>query len=311
MQRTPLRVLGSPWAFLPALQLAQWIAVLVYRRHHTHQSTAFAWLLVLVGLPVALFCLYRIASALGGRWLGLLSAAVWVVVPFAMIRLFDPRYRVTYENRIVPRALGLTESGEFPTMVVLLVACLFVLRALRDGRPRALLGGLAAGAAAMIDAAGLLFVPAVLVALVAAGRRRLVVAFALGLLPGIVVVLSRHTGDAIAFGSWHQLKQNGIFIREFFYSLRVLEYLPVAGFLAVGRRSIPAALLIGGWFATFLFIQGTSSAVADYTFWRPMLPALPAYVLLASALPLLVPAPRAFRAAFFPSGPRIRFRRLR
>jgi hypothetical protein len=305
-----LRVLASPWVFLPALQLAQWIAVLVYRRHHTHQSTAFVWLMVFVGLPVALFCIYRIASALGGRWLGALTALVWVVVPFAMIHLFDPRYRVTYENRIVPRSIGLTESGEFPTMVLLLVACLFLLRALRDGRFRALAGGLVAGGAAMVDAAGLLFVPAVLVALLAAGRRKLIVAFALGLLPGIVVVLSRHTGGAIAFGSWHQFKQNGIFIREFFYSLRILEFLPIAGFLALGRRSIPGALLIGGWFATFLFIQGTSSAVADYTFWRPMLPALPAYVLLASALPLLVPAPRAFRESFFPTG--LRFpRRVR
>jgi hypothetical protein len=303
------RALGSPWVFLPVLQVVQWIAVLAYRRHHTHQSTAFVWLMVLVGLPVALFCVYRIASALGGRWLGLLASVVWVVVPYAMIHLFDPRYRVTYENRIVPRAIGLTESGEFPTMVVLLVACLLALRALRGGRPRAFLGGLAAGAAAMVDAAGLLFVPAVLVALVGAGRRRLLISFALGLLPGVVVVLSRHTGDAIAFGSWHQLKQNGIFIREFFYSLRIVEYLPIAGFLALARRSIPAALLIGGWFATFLFIQGSASAVADYTFWRPMLPALPAYVLLASALPLLVPAPRAFRETFFPTRPR--FRRVR
>ena len=302
----PLRVLRSPLVFLPALQVAQWIAVLLYARRHTHQSTTFVWLAVLVGLPIALLCVYRIGSALGGRWLGALAAVVWIAVPFVTIPFFDPRYRVTYENRIVPRALGLTESGEFPTMVMLLVACLLTLRALKRAQLRALLGGLATAVAAVIDASGLLFVPAALIALVASGRRRSLAAFALGLLPGVIVVLARDTGDSIGFGSWHQLHVNGIFIREFFYSLRVLEWLPIAGILAVGRRSIPAALLIGGWFGAFLFIEGTSSAVPDYTFWRPMLPALPAYVLLASAIPLLVPAPRAFRETFFPTRPRAR-----
>jgi hypothetical protein len=301
-----LRIVGSPWVFLPALQLVQWLLVFGYSRHHTHQSTAFVALLVLVGLPVALFCVYRIAAIVGGRWLGALAAVVWVVVPFAMIPLFDARYRFTYENQIVPRAVGLTESGEFPTMVLLLVSCLLILLTLRDGRTWALVSGVAVAVAAMVDASALLIVPAALLALLAAGRRRLLVPFALGLLPGIVVVLARGTGDAVAFGSWHQFHENGIFIREFFYSLRFLEWLPIAGILAVGRRSIPAALLIGGWLGAFVFIQGSSSAVADYTFWRPMLPALPAYVLLSASIPLLVPAPRAFLQTFFPNRPRAR-----
>jgi hypothetical protein len=261
--------------------------------------------MVVLGLPVALFCIYRIAATLGGRSIGALAGLIWVVHPFAMIPFFDPRYRLTYENRIVPRAIGLTESGEFPTMVVLLVACLLLVWALRDGRLLALAGGLAVAVAAMIDASGLLFVPAALLALIAARRRRLLVAFGAGLVPGLVVVLVRGTGDAIAFGSWHQFHQNGIFIREFFYSLRVLEFVAIAGIIGIARRSIPAALLIGGWFGAFMFVEGTSSAVADYTFWRPMLPALPAYVLGAAAIPLLVPAPRAFRETFFPSGLRL------
>jgi hypothetical protein len=305
----PLRVFKSPWVFLPTLQVVQWLAVLVHAQRHANQSTAFVWLALIVGQPVALFCIYRIASALGGRALGAFAAFGWVVVPFAVIQLFDPRYRYQYQNQILPRAVGLTESGEFPTMVVLLVACLFALRALRGGRPRALIAGLAVGVAGMIDAVGLLFVPAALLAFVAARKPRLLVAFALGLLPGIVVVLVRDTGDAVGFGSWSQLQQNGIFIREFFYSLRVLEWLPIAGFLAIGRKSIPAALLIGGWFAMFFFIQGTSSAVTDYGFWRAMLASYPAYLLLAASIPLLAPAPRAFREVFFATRPR--FRRAR
>lgn len=292
------RLLRNPWVFLPALQVAQWIAVLVFALRHTSESTALVWLSVLIGLPVALYCIYRIASSLGGRPLGALAAVIWIAVPFAMYPLFDPRYDVNYMEQVVPRALGLTESGEFPTMVTLLMACLLTLRALRGGRPRALFAGLAAGVASMIDAAGLLFVPAALAAFLAARRPRLVVAFAVGLMPGIIVVLARGTGSGIEAGNWDDLQHNGTFIREFFYSLRVLEYLPIAGALAIGRRSMPAMFLIGGWFLTFLAVQGTSSDILDYSFWRVMLPALPAYVLLSTALPLLVPAPRAFRDTF-------------
>jgi hypothetical protein len=292
------RLLKSPWVFLPMLQVLQWIAVVVHAERHTNQSTTLVWLSVLVGLPIALYCVYRIAAAIGGRALGALAAAVWVVVPFAMYRLFDPRYRYQYAEQIVPRALGLTESGEFWTMVVLLVACLFTLRAVSRGRPQAYFAGLAAGIAGMVDAAGLLFVPAALAAFLVARRPRLLVAFAVGLTPGIIVVLARGTGGDVEAGNWNDLHHNGIFIREFFYSLRVLEYLPIAGALAIGRRSIPAMVLIGGWFLAFLAVQGTSSDVTDYTFWRAMLPSLPAYVLLASAIPLLVPAPRTFREIF-------------
>lgn len=295
----PPRFVRSPWVFLPALQTAQWLAVLAYAQGHTNESTALVWLSVVVGLPVALYCVYRIAASLGGRALGALAAVVWVTVPFAMYRLFDPRYRFQYAEQVVPRALGLTESGEFWVMVVLLVACLWTLRALGRGRPRAFFAGLAAAVGGMIDAAALLFVPAALGAFLLARRPRLLLAFALGLAPGIIVVLVRGTGDAIEAGSWDGLQHNRTFIREFFYSLRVLEYLPFAGALAVGRRSLPAMFLLGGWFFTFLAVQGTSSDVLnDYSFWRVMLPALPAYVLLTSALPLLVPAPRAFRDAF-------------
>lgn len=298
------RALRNPWVVLPLLQAVQWAAVLVHAHRHANESTVLVWLCVLVGLPVALCCIYGIASAVGGRALGLLAASIWIVVPFAMVPLFDHRYRRVYVEQIVPRAVGLTESGEFPVMVVLLVACLLTLHAIRRGRPRALLAGAAVGVAAMIDPAGLLFVPAAVAAFLAARRPRLLLVFALGLLPGIVVVLARGTGTGIEAGNWGDLKHNGIFIREFFYSLRVLEYLPIAGALAIGRRSIPAMLLVGGWFLAFLAVQGTSSDVADYTFWRPMLPSLPAYVLLASAIPLLAPAPRAFRETFLSRRPR-------
>ena len=291
-----LGLIRRRWFVLPALQLLQWLCVLVFARDHRHEWTALTAACVLVGLPVALWCVWRLASELGGWMLGAFAAAVWVLHPFLAIPAFDSRYRHRYTQEIVPRALGIVESGEFPAMVLLLVAAVLCVRSYRrGGRVAALLAGLAAGAAAMVDAAALLFVPAALVGLAVSRRPPRLLAFALGLAPALVVVLARGTGKSIEAGNWDDLEHNFTFIREYFYSLRVLEWLPVAGVVAIARRSFPTAILVGGWLFAFLAVQGSSSDVLDGSFYRVMLPALPAYVLLAASIPLLIPAPRTFR----------------
>ena len=80
-------------------------------------------------------------------------------------------------------------------------------------------------------------------------------------------------------------------LREFFWSQRLLQWLPLAGTIAVARRSVPLALLLGGWMLSFGVVLG-SQPEADWPaarIFRVLLPALPAYVLLAAAIPLLVP----------------------
>ncbi|MBA2359020.1 MAG: hypothetical protein H0V84_11415 [Actinobacteria bacterium] len=299
-RRIPKRRLGAwllrrRFVVLAALQVVQWAAILLHASRHRNDSSAFVWGCVLVGLPIALGCVYRIGAGLGGHWLGAFAGLVWVAAPFAVIPLYDPRYRFRYTDEILPRALGLTESGEFPAMVLLLLAALSTFRALRHGRFRALAAGLAAGGAALVDASALLFAPAALVALVAARRPRHALTLAVGLLPALVVVLVRGSAEGLEPGNWDGLAHNFTFVREFFYSLRVLEWLPLAGAIAIARRSLPAALLVAGWFFTFLGVQGSSSDVLDGSFYRTMLPALPAYCLLAASIPLLAPAPRRFR----------------
>ena len=291
-----LGLIRRRWFVLPALQLLQWLCVLAFARNHRHEWTALTILCVVVGLPVALWCVWRIASSLGGWALGAFAACVWVLHPFLAIPAFDPRYRHRYTQEIVPRALGIVESGEFPALVLLLLGAVLCVRSYRrGGRIAALLAGALAGFAAMVDAAALLFVPGALLALAVARRPSRLVAFTVGLAPAIVVVLARGTGKSIEAGNWNDLEHNFTFIREYFYSLRVLEWLPVAGVIAVARRSFPAAILLGGWLFAFLAVQGSSSDVLDGSFYRVMLPALPAYVLLAASIPLLVPAPRTFR----------------
>jgi hypothetical protein len=80
-------------------------------------------------------------------------------------------------------------------------------------------------------------------------------------------------------------------IREFFWSMRLVEILPFAGLVAVARVSATKALFLGGWLAAFILFKATSAraTVQDATFFRLLMPAWPAYLVLAAALPMLVP----------------------
>jgi hypothetical protein len=91
--------------------------------------------------------------------------------------------------------------------------------------------------------------------------------------------------------SWGSFSAQMAGLREYLWSNRVLQWLPLAGMIGVGRRSIPAAALLGGWLGAFLVVEGASThvSVTDGSFFVVLLPALPAYSLLAAAVPLLVP----------------------
>ena len=67
--------------------------------------------------------------------------------------------------------------------------------------------------------------------------------------------------------------------------------MPLAGTIAVARRSVPLALLLGGWLAGWIVVGAArvGTGFEDGELVRVLLPALPAYLLLAAALPLLVP----------------------
>jgi hypothetical protein len=81
-------------------------------------------------------------------------------------------------------------------------------------------------------------------------------------------------------------------LREFFWSSRIAQWIPIAGLLAVARRSLPLAGLLGGWLASFLVVKGFSPAasIQSGSFWRLLMPAWPAYLVLLASIPLIVPA---------------------
>jgi hypothetical protein len=88
-----------------------------------------------------------------------------------------------------------------------------------------------------------------------------------------------------------QINYQFLGFREFFWSARVIEFIPVAGAIAVVRRSAAQAVFLVTWLLAFFLIKGSSEAVNVETgsIWRLLMPAFPAYFLLLAAIPLLVP----------------------
>jgi hypothetical protein len=275
-------------------------------------------------LPLGLVCVYAIAARIGGRLLGYWAAAWWIVVPYAVIPLFVDRYHPTFVDQTLPQGLGLTGLGDFPSMIAVLASAYFVVRALETGAPvDAVAAGLLAGLAFGIKPANGLFAFAPLAAFALARRWRRGIEFGLALVPGLVALaLWKHRGSGITLLAdeplrlaaaaevpdyspptfWervrayvpldrHQLNHQFLGFREFFWSARLLEYVPVAGLLAVARRSIPIAGFLAVWLASFFLVKGSSPAVNVETgsIWRLLMPAWPAYFLLGASLPLLVP----------------------
>jgi hypothetical protein len=276
---------------------------------------------VLVLGPLALLCVYGIAARIGGRLLGYWASLLWVIAPFAAIPLFVDRYQERWSEQFLPQALGLTAMADFPSMVVVLAGALFVVRSLSPGRVAdAVLAGLLIGAAAALKPPNLLVVAGAVLAYVVARRWREGLACGIAIVPALLVLLLwkvRGLGEIPAFAleqtrvasgagplaadlrldryfdldfeHWRtQMNQ----LREFFWSARLAQWAPVAGLIAVlsVKRGAIAALL-GGWLAAFLVVKGFSprADIQANTFWRLLMPAWPAYLLLFASIPLLVP----------------------
>lgn len=293
---------------------------------------------VIVLLPVSLLAVYGIGTRIAGRLFGYWAAALWIAVPYLAIPLFVQRYHAKYVEQTLPQSFGMTPLADFPSTVLLLVGAYLVLRALdaRNWR-EPVLAGLVLGFALCVKPSNAIFLgPAALAFLLARRWRELVFAAA-ALTPGLALVTlwkARGLGNlplfaaggggdhvlaatAIPFSpaplasisryvhvNWTQLRENRDALREFFWAVRPLEWVPLAGLLAIGRRSWPKAALVATWFAAFLLIKGASdqSRVEDASFFRLMMPSFPAYVLLLAAIPLLVPKLGAQIAARFPPG---------
>ncbi len=279
---------------------------------------------VLVFLPLGTLAIYGAGARLGGRMVGYASALFWVLAPVASIPLFAQNYHDRWVGQFLPQVFGLTGLSEFPSTVAVVVGAYFVLRAMDDGGwVDAGAAGLATGFAVGVKPSNLLFVGAPIVGLALARRWRTLLPFALALAPALLTLAlwkQRGLGSVPAISApeplrlaagtflgdlpatpsgfgrylnldWDQLQHNFDGIQEFFWSARFLEWLPVAGALAVARRSVPKAAFLGAWLGAYVLVKGSSpvASVENGSFWRLLMPAFPAFCLLVGAIPLLVP----------------------
>lgn len=273
--------------------------------------------------PIATLAVYDIGARLAGRLAGLWCAAVFVAAPFVAIPYFVDRYHDRWVDQFLPQAFGLTQQADFPSVVAVLVSAALAVRALQAGAAReAVLAGTFAGVALALKPANALFLGGPALAFLLARRVDYAVLFAVALGPALLALtiwkykglgevplfaqeqvrLAAGAGDPVVgsvtswfdrtvhldFNTW---KQNMSNLREFSWSARVIQFLPVAGMLAVARRSVPAAGLLLGWLLGYVVVKGAAdvATVESGSYWRLIMPALPAFALLTAAVPLLVP----------------------
>ena len=279
-----------------------------------------------VGLlgPIATLAVYDIGARLAGRLAGVWCASAFAVAPFVAIPYFVQRYHDSWVDQFLPQALGLTQQADFPSVVAVLVSAALTVRALQAarlprGRARRDLRGSGARAEAGERACSCSARRSRSSSPGAGAKRRsspcrsrlrssrsrsgsragsarcrcsrtAQVRLAAGL--GDPIVLSPTSWFErtihLNFDTW---KQNMSGIREFTWSARVLQFLPLAGALAVARRSIAASGLLLGWLLGYVVVKSAAdvATVESGSYWRLIMPALPAFVLLSASVPLLVP----------------------
>jgi hypothetical protein len=289
---------------------------------------AIVLLNTLVLLPVALLCIYGIAARVAGRLFGYFAAAVWTGLPYLGIVFVETGYHQKYTELTLPQLTGLTPVPDFPATVGLIVAAYFCMRALDSaGWQYAAAAGLATGYSIAIKPSNSIFLVAPALLFIVEKRRALI-PFALALGPPLLTLalwklrglgelaaapaeqvrLASGAGDLLSrihrpsLNSWEHLHQVLLGLREHFWVARVIEWLPIAGAIALALRSLRGMLLIGGWFTVFLLAKGTyiPASVEDASFFRIMMPSFPAYVLLAASIVLLFPGVRAMPEELVP-----------
>ena len=280
----------------------------------------------LVLAPIALFCVYDIGSRIAGRMIGYVAAGLWVIGPYVAIPLFEQTYHSKYVDQFLPHPLGLTMMGDFPSVVCLLAAAALIVRTYQARRIElAIAAGLVTGLAVLTKASNLIFLAMPVVLFLVGKRWRELGTFALALLPALGALALwkyRGYGTLPAFGNayvpqrlalgpdaigppasvftpyhkyanidWSHLQNNLDGLAEVFFSLRVLEFLPFAGAIAVARRSWALAIALSTWFWLYFVIKGSDSvaSVDSGSFFRLLLPAIPPLLIMVACLPVLVP----------------------
>ena len=295
--------LPEQWWPPVALVAGAWLVAALVGSWVGEAADASTWQLLLnqaVLLPAAVLAVYDVGRRLGGVWLGVWFGIVLLLLPLVGWAYALPGYRDTFRDRVLVEAVGGAAGGRFAAGALCAVAAALLLRALHERSPvLPLAAGMVAGLAIVVEPAACLVVVGVVLAC-AVARRLDVLALVAGpvLVGGVLALLVRDAGIGVDV-SWDAFSANMAGLREYTWSNRVLQWLPIAGTIGLARRSWPAAALFGGWVGAFVLAEAGSAdrPVKSGAFFLAFLPALPALAVLVAAIPLLVPGLPARLAA--------------
>jgi hypothetical protein len=282
---------------------------------------------------VATLLVFAIGDLLYGRTYAWLALGLWMAAPLLMLWGFGPRYAPQFRDLfLAPHWYGLTNMGDMPSLVAVLATTWAGLRAyerrtIEDGALTGLFLGIAVG----IKPSNGFFVPALAVLLLASRSVKTVVAVGAASVPALITLaLWKDKGrgflpitsasapsvreasgrnPALAFSNPYvhfDSAHFGMMLHDLagvFWSVRLLEFLAIAGLLGALRRSWVKGAFLGLWFTAFVIVKGSSTltSVASVNFFRYIEPGLPAFVFLAASVMFLAPRRgRAFALAARP-----------
>jgi hypothetical protein len=239
---------------------------------------------------------YAVMHLVAGRIPALFAGLVLVAGPVILARRYFQSgggtppidYRTVYRHDVLPTELGLVHrAGLVAACLLLGSALLLVVRTRLPVWSTAALGGAAAAAAALVFPHAWLVVAAPVAAMLVRRDARAVGATLVTAVVGLIALAVFREVPHVAFG-WHQMGRSLDSVREFTWSRRLLEYLPLAGVVGLARRSGPAA----AFFAVVLVaavILPLSRPLDLTAYLLVIVPGIPAYWLLTASIPFLVP----------------------
>lgn len=276
----------------------------------------------IVLVPLALVLFFLIADRLFGRVYAWCAAALWVAGPLLMLHGFTKPYHVVFDQYfLVPHWFGFTNMADLPSLVAVLGCVWLMLRWFETGSATDVVyGGLVAGVAICLKPSNGFIFPALAVLLIGARRPRQMALFFASLVPALVALalwkvrglghlplttssyehvrLAAGTSMPVAITTskylqfdWHHLQQELRDLREFFWSLRFLEFLLFAGSFGVIRKHPWKGTFVVVWFLGYGVFKG-SSPKADFTsanWFRLAEPGIPAYILIALGVAFCLP----------------------
>jgi hypothetical protein len=315
--RVPFTAVGAGWPIV----LTPFAAV--FGPNMADGLPAVILLNLVVLAPASVVGMYLVGERVAGRLFGVWSAVLWTLMPVLSLALYDPGHRAYLRNFFLPTGLGLNALSDYPSMVCAIFCAYLVLRALDTNRlTDGMLAGIVLGFLVLIKPANAPLAVAAVAVLVVRFRWRSLGGTIAGAVPAAIALSvwkKTGTGSVPAFSGgggggggggavsgsahryvnidFHHVSQNLHALAEVFWSLRLLEFLLVAGSIGLVARARWKGAFVVGWFAAYALIKGTVSYanVFDSSLYRFLLPAWPAWTLIVAGVVFCWPAGIATR----------------